>query len=113
MITHHAFLDVLRAMGGATMPEGQRFVRDGNVVNAGGVMSAIEMSLWLVRNLYGPEVEARTRSYIAHAPPRDAVAGGQAQAPLSQPGGSPRQSIRWSRNSRTLVEGRAPGGNTA
>ena len=75
--THHDFLDDLRAMGGATVVEGQRFVRDGNVVSAGGVMSGIEMSLWLVRTLYGPEAEAHTRSYIAYAhPPRDAVPGG-------------------------------------
>ncbi|MGC9369181.1 MAG: DJ-1/PfpI family protein [Paracoccaceae bacterium] len=75
--THHAFLGDLRAMGGATVLEGRRFVRDGNVVSAGGVMSGIEMSLWLVRDLYGPEAEADTRSYIAYDhPPRDAVAGG-------------------------------------
>ena len=75
--THHDFLDDLRAMSGATVVEGQRFVRDGNVVSAGGVMSGIEMSLWLVRTLYGPEAEAHTRSYIAYDhPPRDAVPGG-------------------------------------
>jgi hypothetical protein len=30
-----------------------RFVRDGNLVTAAGVMSGIEMSLWLVERLYG------------------------------------------------------------
>lgn len=71
--THHGFIDDLRDMGRATVAEGVRFVRDGNVVSAGGVMSGVEMSLWLVRELFGPEVEAETRSYIAYDhPPRGA-----------------------------------------
>jgi transcriptional regulator GlxA family with amidase domain len=49
-----------------------RFVRDGNLVTAGGVMSGIEMSLWLVGQLYGADAVRRTRSYIAYDhPPRD------------------------------------------
>lgn len=51
--THHQFLEQLRAMGGAEVVEGVRFVRDGNLMTAGGVMSGIEMSLWLVGQLYG------------------------------------------------------------
>lgn len=69
--THHQFLDQLRAMGGAEVVENVRFVRDGNLVTAAGVMSGIEMSLWLVGELYGAEVVARTRDYIAYDhPPR-------------------------------------------
>ena len=56
-------------MGGAEVVEGVRFVRDGNLVTAAGVMSGIEMSLWLVGELYGPEVMERTKSYIAYDHP--------------------------------------------
>jgi transcriptional regulator GlxA family with amidase domain len=70
--THHDFLEPLRAMGGAEVIEGVRFVRDGDLVTAAGVMSGVEMSLWLVGQLYGAEVVARTKSYIAYDhPPRD------------------------------------------
>jgi transcriptional regulator GlxA family with amidase domain len=70
--THHDFLDPLRAMGDAEVIEGVRFVRDGNLVTAAGVMSGIEMSLWLVGQLYGAEAVARTKSYIAYDhPPRN------------------------------------------
>ena len=56
--------------------EGVRFLRDGNLVTAGGVMSGIEMSLWLVGQLYGEEVERRTRGYIAYDfPPRTSSEG--------------------------------------
>lgn len=69
--THHDFIDALRDLGGADVVEGVRFLRDGNLVSAAGVMSGIDMSLWLVRQLYGDDVEQRTRSYIAYDfPPR-------------------------------------------
>jgi transcriptional regulator GlxA family with amidase domain len=70
--THHDFLDQLRAEGGAEVIGGVRFVRDGNLVTAAGVMSGIEMALWLVGQLYGPEAMERTKDYIAYDhPPRD------------------------------------------
>ena len=51
--------------------EGVRVLRDGKIVTAGGVMSGIEMSLWLVEQLYGPDVAKHTKSYIAYEyPPR-------------------------------------------
>ena len=53
--THHNFIKALRDQGGAEVVEGVRFVRDRNVVSAAGVMSGIEMSLWLVGELYGGE----------------------------------------------------------
>ena len=72
--THHDFLHDLRAVGYADVVEGVRFVRDGNLVTAAGVMSGIEMSLWLVEQLYGAELAAKAKSYIAcDYPPRDRV----------------------------------------
>lgn len=70
--THHAFIQQLREKGIAEVQEGVRFIRDGNVISAGGVMSGIEMSLWLVEELYGKEVAEETKSYIAYGyPPRE------------------------------------------
>ena len=72
--THHDFIYDLRAMGDADVVEGVRFVRDGNLVTAAGVMSGIEMSLWLVERLYGADLAAKARAYIAYDyPPRDRV----------------------------------------
>lgn len=70
--THHDFIGALKEMGGAEVVEGVRYVRDGNLVTSGGVMSGIEMSLWLVGELYGEAVLQRTKSYIAYDfPARD------------------------------------------
>jgi transcriptional regulator GlxA family with amidase domain len=72
--THHDFIEPLRAMGGAEVVERLRFVRDGKLLTAGGVMSGIEMSLWLVERLYGPDVLRKTKSYIAYdQPPRHSI----------------------------------------
>ena len=69
--THHDFIQARRDLGGAEVVQGVRFVRDGNLVSAAGVMSGIEMSLWLAGRLYGGEVEQRVRNYIAYDfPPR-------------------------------------------
>jgi transcriptional regulator GlxA family with amidase domain len=70
--THHDFLDKLNEIGSAEVVRGVRFVRDGNLVTAAGVMSGIEMCLWLVGELYGANILERTKSYIAYDhPPRD------------------------------------------
>ncbi len=69
--THHDFIQALRDLGGAEVAQGVRFVRDGNLVTAAGVMSGIEMSLWLANRLYGGDVDQRVRNYIAYDfPPR-------------------------------------------
>ncbi|NRG16815.1 DJ-1/PfpI family protein [Rhizobiales bacterium] len=81
MTTHHLFIQAFREMKRADVVEGVRFVRDGNLVSAGGVMSGIEMSLWLVNELYGPETVERTKSYIAYDfPPRTSIEGLPAEA---------------------------------
>lgn len=78
--THHAFTGRLRELGGAKVVEGVRFVRDGNLVTAGGVMSGIEMTLWLVGQLYGQDAVERTKSYIAYDYPPRASAQGDVSA---------------------------------
>jgi transcriptional regulator GlxA family with amidase domain len=50
--THWGYVDTLREQG-ATVLEDIRYVRDGNVVTAAGVSAGIDMSLWVVGQLYG------------------------------------------------------------
>ncbi len=51
--THWGFVDQLREQGQVTVLENIRYVRDGNVVTAAGVSAGIDMSLWVVGQLYG------------------------------------------------------------
>ena len=52
--------------------EGIRFLRDGNLVSAGGVMSGIEMPLWLIQQLWGAARVAEVKVYFAYDfPPRE------------------------------------------
>jgi transcriptional regulator GlxA family with amidase domain len=51
--THWGFVDQLREQGNVTVLENVRYVRDGNVVTAAGVSAGIDMSLWVVGQLYG------------------------------------------------------------
>jgi transcriptional regulator GlxA family with amidase domain len=52
--THWAFIAELRQRGAKNVLEGVRYVRDGNLVTAAGVSAGIDMSLWLVGQLYDP-----------------------------------------------------------
>lgn len=69
--THHRFIGKLRDFGATNVIEGVRFVQDGKVISAAGVMSGIEMSLWLVEQIWGAAAVERTKDYIAYDfPPR-------------------------------------------
>ena len=67
--THHLFTESLARQAGDSVVETRRMLRDGNVVSAGGVMSGIEMSLWLTDRIWGPETGERIRNYIAYGYP--------------------------------------------
>ena len=51
--THWAFVEKLRERGGATVLDGLRYVRDGNLVTSAGVSAGIDMALWLVGQIHG------------------------------------------------------------
>ena len=52
--TRWAYIETLRADApDATVLERVRYVRDGNLVTAAGVSAGIDMSLWLVGQMYG------------------------------------------------------------
>jgi transcriptional regulator GlxA family with amidase domain len=54
--THWSYIQTLRADAPeATVLERVRYVRDGNLVTAAGVSAGIDMSLWLVGQMYGAD----------------------------------------------------------
>lgn len=56
--THHASLDLLAKHGATAVPR-TRVVRDGQLMTAGGVTSAMDLGLAIVEWLYGDEARAR------------------------------------------------------
>ncbi len=67
--THWAFIETLRELAqDATVLAGVRFVRDGNVVTAAGVSAGIDMSLWLVGQLFGVDHARQTQRFMEYDP---------------------------------------------
>ena len=66
--THWGFVEYLRKSGKATVVEGVRFVRDGHVVTAAGVSAGIDMSLWLLGEIYDPDFARKVQHYIEYYP---------------------------------------------
>lgn len=62
--THHSALEELRVSGVATPPD--RVVDAGPIVTCGGVTSGLDLALWLVERFAGPEVLAKTESYLEY-----------------------------------------------
>ncbi len=52
----------------ATVLDDVRYVRDGNVVTAAGVSAGIDMSLWLVGQLFDPAYARTVQRYIQYDP---------------------------------------------
>lgn len=65
--THWASLDRLRAELDVQVVE-ERFVQDGNVVTAAGVSAGIDMALYLVGLLNGPDVARNVQKFIEYYP---------------------------------------------
>lgn len=68
MTTHWSAIEELRARGDVTVLEDLRYVRDGNVVSAAGVSAGIDMSLWLVGQLWDPAFARQVQRYIQYDP---------------------------------------------
>ena len=66
--THWAFVETMRGRGDATVLEGVRYVRDGNLVTSAGISAGIDMSLWLVGQLRGPEFARTVQKMIEYDP---------------------------------------------
>lgn len=66
--THWGFVDALKERGKAEVLTDYRYVRDGNVVTAAGVSAGIDMALWLVGQLHGPEQARATQKGMQYDP---------------------------------------------
>jgi transcriptional regulator GlxA family with amidase domain len=66
--THWAFVETLRQRGDVTVLERVRYVRDGNLVTAAGVSAGIDMALWLVGQLHGPDAARKVQRGIEYDP---------------------------------------------
>jgi transcriptional regulator GlxA family with amidase domain len=67
--THWAFVEALRGRApDATVLEGVRYVRDGNLVTAAGVSAGIDMALWLVGQIWDVDRARRTQRLMEYDP---------------------------------------------
>ena len=67
--THWGYVETLRELApDATVRDDIRYVRDGRVVTSAGVSAGIDMSLWLVGELYGAEHARQTRKWMQYDP---------------------------------------------
>lgn len=73
--THWGYLDELRGHAAESeVVENLRYVRDGHLVTAAGVSAGIDMSLWLVGQMFSPE-HARTTQRLMQYDPAPPYAG--------------------------------------
>lgn len=66
--THWSRIDELKGRGDCTVLERVRYVQDGNVVSAAGVSAGIDMALWIVGQMRGPDFARSVQKYIEYDP---------------------------------------------
>lgn len=67
--THWGFIEQLRARGEASeVLENTRYVRDGKIVTAAGVSAGIDMALWLIGQMHGPDHARATQRAMEYDP---------------------------------------------
>ncbi|MDP9180450.1 MAG: DJ-1/PfpI family protein [Chloroflexota bacterium] len=66
--THWSALDALRTLGNVTVVDDERYVHDGNVITAAGVSAGIDMALYLISLLKGPEVAKSVQHMMEYYP---------------------------------------------
>ncbi len=74
--THWGYIESLREIAGdSEVLERTRYVRDGRLVTAAGVSAGIDMSLWLVGQMFSPEHARNTQRMMEYdpAPPYSAA----------------------------------------
>ncbi len=67
--THWGYIDEIRGHAGdSEVVENIRYVRDGKLVTAAGVSAGIDMSLWLVGQMFSPEHARQTQRFMQYDP---------------------------------------------
>lgn len=65
---HWSVVPMLREKGDVTVLERIRYVRDGNVVTSAGVSAGIDMALWLVGQIHGPDFARGVQRLMEYDP---------------------------------------------
>jgi len=68
LTTHWMYTEQLKQMGNATVVEGTRYVQDGKIVTAAGITAGIDMALWLVGQIYGPDHARQVQEIMEYHP---------------------------------------------
>jgi transcriptional regulator GlxA family with amidase domain len=69
MTTHWGYIEGLRELAGdSEVLERIRYVRDGRLVTAAGVSAGIDMSLWLVGQMFSPDHARKTQRMMEYDP---------------------------------------------
>ncbi len=66
--THWGFVEMLRQRGNITVLDDVRFVRDGNLVSSAGVSAGIDMSLWLLGQIFDESFARKVQKGIEYFP---------------------------------------------
>jgi transcriptional regulator GlxA family with amidase domain len=66
--TYWRFVEELRKRSSATVLDGPRYVRDGNLVTAAGVSAGIDMALWLFGQMHSIELARQVQRRIQYDP---------------------------------------------
>lgn len=67
--THWAYIEALRELApDVTVRENVRYIRDGRIVTSAGVSAGIDMSLWLVGELFDADHARKTRKFMEYDP---------------------------------------------
>lgn len=66
--THWASIDRFRALGSVQVVDDERVVDQGAVITSAGVSSGIDMALYIVGRLWGPELARRVQKGVEYFP---------------------------------------------
>ena len=66
--THPQAIEPLRRLKAATVLDNVRYVRDGNLVTSAGVSAGIDMTLWLLGQIHGPEHAREVQGVLDYYP---------------------------------------------
>ncbi len=65
--THHQVFDVLESIAPETsIVKGQRFIDNGKIITSAGISAGIDMSLYVIEQLFGAEVADSTANYMEY-----------------------------------------------
>jgi len=66
--THWMGIEPMKQMNLATVVEETRYVQDGKIVTAAGITAGIDMALWLIGRIYGPDHARQVQEIMEYHP---------------------------------------------